>query len=497
MCCPACRSGSSSANGALLRPVAPFLELWALVGDGAPDQLRQVVVTPELLAANGASLTDLTFTVEAMNRKAARRTASPDLRFGTFPAVEVTGDQHGVVELRGESPPGVARPLVPRGRSIPLGTFQVLRPVAQPTDQPWSAQVRVDAVRVRFTPGRGRFYGPPEAAQSTGGRPAAVPADRAFLAVDAGWFDAARTPWVVPSDTFDERASGRSLGVVDDAGDARVTTELRLGATGLRCGANVTVGPPHFAPDRRPFVSVADELNDRQDDPARDAAMSPAQRDKWVEDLFERIYETVAHFDVDHWRLGLGRQPLSAAERRPPIPGDGVPQPDRAMGGADRLRDPEIAIPAPSQVLPQPVAERARERHRNLSDLAELRALVRNEPQRLAELVRRPFGTAPGDAGTGPSMQMPPFMRNSNADTLALTWWQYDLLMAWAQAEQARPPGDVPEPADAAGPLAAAGRVGAPAAAAEVGLRPLSPAAAERRRQVLAALGDEESGGEG
>ena len=28
-------------------------------------------------------------------------------------------------------------------------------------------------------------------------------------------------------------------------------------------------------------------------------------------------------------------------------------------------------------------------------------------------------------------MQMPPFMRNSNAEPLTLTEWQYDLVMEW------------------------------------------------------------------
>jgi len=40
-------------DGPLLRPVAPFLELWAMAGDGPPSQWGPRPVTPELLAANG------------------------------------------------------------------------------------------------------------------------------------------------------------------------------------------------------------------------------------------------------------------------------------------------------------------------------------------------------------------------------------------------------------------------------------------------------------
>jgi hypothetical protein len=76
-------------DGPLQRPVAPFLELWAMVGDGAPSQWLPQPVTPALLAANGAAEAQLSFRVTALNRKASRRTGNAALRFGTFPPVEV------------------------------------------------------------------------------------------------------------------------------------------------------------------------------------------------------------------------------------------------------------------------------------------------------------------------------------------------------------------------------------------------------------------------
>ncbi|MGH8909251.1 MAG: hypothetical protein ACRD0K_22845 [Egibacteraceae bacterium] len=448
-------------DGALLRPVAPFLELWALTGD--ETALTAVPVTPDLLAENGASEASLSFTVEAMNLKAARRTGRASLRFGTFPPVRVRADDHGAVQLMGSSPPGTPQPMIPPGRSVPLGQVQVLRPVAQPADQPWSSAVRVDIVRLRFTPARGRFYGPPGAAQV---QPPAVPAAQAFLNAAAGWEGAARSGRVVPADTVDEGTPGVSLGVIDDTCDAQIVAELTLASGPVRCTANVTVGPPQYAPDRRPFLSLADEINDRQHDPGRDAALSDADRAAWVEDLFERAFETAAAMDLDFWRAVIAR-PLRPEERRSRIPGDGVPQPTRAMGGEDRLRDPEIAIPEPSANIPLPLSERARERHRDLSDLAALESWVRENPDRLAEIVRAPF------ADTGFSMQMPPFMRNSNALALSLAQWQYDLLMAWAGAVTAPSTlGAVPD--------------GGPA--------PLSPEASERRRRVLMALDAAEDG---
>lgn len=462
-------------DGALLRPVAPFMELWALTGDGPQESLVAVPVNPELLAANSASEAGLNFTVEAMNRKASRRTGRNSLRFGTFPPVRLRGDDHRSVRLLAVSPPGVTQPMIPPGRSIPMGRFQVMRPAPQPANQPWSAVVRVDTIRLRFTPAAGRFYGPPEAAQ---GQPRAVPQSNAFLNPAAGWRGFPNDPQtsrIAPFDTIDERPELVSLGVVDDTCDARIVVELALGGGTLRCSGNVTVAPPHYAPDRRPFLSLADELNDRQHDPGRDTALSAEDRATWVEDLFERVFETAALMDLDFWRSARGRE-LQANERRAPIPGDGVPEPNRAMGGADRLRDAEITIEAPSPDVPLPLSARARERHRDLSDLSTLEAWVRENPARMGELIRPPFGRLPGDTTRRTSMQMPPFMRNSNAQALSLARWQYDLLMAWvSDVTRPRPPTT----------LAAAPPATPPAEEPS----PLSPEAAERRRQVLATMG--------
>src|SRR5256885_14625318 len=57
-------------DGNLLRPVAPFFELWAKV-QGAADP---VPLTSALLAATGGSLSGVTYTITVANRKAARRT---------------------------------------------------------------------------------------------------------------------------------------------------------------------------------------------------------------------------------------------------------------------------------------------------------------------------------------------------------------------------------------------------------------------------------------
>jgi len=144
------------------------------------------------------------------------------------------------------------------------------------------------------------------------------------------------------------------------------------------------------------------------------------------------------------------------------------------------LRDQEIAIPAPSEIEQFPLAARAREQHRELADLNQLRSWVQTYPDRLAELVREPFTVWPGEKPDTTTMRMPPFMRHSNAYPLTLARWQYDLLMKWKRAVIA---GDT----DA---FAAATALPPSAAQDEASLG-LSSTAARRRREILDLLPEE------
>ena len=109
-----------------------------------------------------------------------------------------------------------------------------------------------------------------------------------------------------------------------------------------------------------------------------------------------------------------------------------MPQPERALGGLDVLRDRDIAVAGASTIEPLPLAARARERHRTLSDLGQLAPWVLAHPERLRALIRPPFSVHDTSYPDSWTMQMPPFMAQSNRWPLTLTHWQYDLLMAWA-----------------------------------------------------------------
>jgi hypothetical protein len=468
-------------DNTLIRPVAPFFELWALLGESGspPDTWREAPLTPDLLKRFGADPSAITVQIDAHNLKAARRTKNSALGFGTFPPVEIRGDDNQPAVLLGVSPPGTKRPMIPAGRNIPLGSVQVLRSRANVPGAPWSGLVDVEVIRLRFTPGRGRFFGPPVAAETTAQRPfPAVEAVNAFLDPKAGWFNARDLGVTQPPDTYDGAEQppvgsediGRSLGVVDDTCEARIEATLKLPRTKLvlKAAANVFVGPPDFGPDRRPFLSLADEINDRSADAVgRSGAMSPADRDAWVEDLFERVYETVSLLNVDFHRASRGLA-LTGDRLADMIKNDQVPDPTRAMGGRDALRNPLYTVVGATPNEPLPLSQHARRQHRGIADLQGLKDLLNLVPQRLQNLVRGPFEVERGETPNRSTMRMPPFMRQSNAQPLTLANWQYQLLMDWVAKFEA---------AAAAAPRAVA-----------VAPAPLSEEAEQRRTAVLARL---------
>jgi hypothetical protein len=469
-------------DGHLIRPVCPFIEIWARMGEpgSAEATWRDVPLTEALLSGFGADRSAVGFTITARNLKAARRAQNPDLTYGLFPAVSVHGDQHAPVPLLAVSPPGVTQPMIPLGRNIPLGFVQVLRPRPNPpAPTGFPEGIDLDVIRLRFTPGRGQFYGPPQAAQPTAESPVpSVLAANAFLDPQAGWFNSTAQGggFVVPGDTFDFFQGGReprALGVVDDTCEGRIEVELRLAAAAapsLRAHANVLVGPPDFAPDRRPFLTIADELNDRSAAAdARNSALVGVDLDNWVEDLFERAYETVSLLNVDHWRAARGLRPLTGDRlASAAITGDHVTPADQAMGSQDALRNTDLQVPNSSSNMPLPLSAHARERHRSLASIERLRDLLASKPDRLRELVRGAFEVEAGEGGEATTMRMPPFMRQSNASPLTLAAWQYALLMRWADEQKA------------------VAKVAA--ATARPTERPLSRRAAARQAEVLARL---------
>lgn len=460
-------------DGVLIRPVAPFFELWGLLGEPGsnPDTWKSTQLTPSVLKDNGADTFILT--VDARNKKAARRTQDPRLEFGTFPPLVVSSENHRPVPIIATSPPGIPRPMIPLGSpGIPLGFVQILQTRIQPQTPEWSSRISVDQFRFRIIPAKGEIYGPIGAdKQLINGFPA-VKAENAFLNPETSWVGAPETPWLEPNDTFDgaDMGQNRSIGVIDDTFSANLSVRVDVpGRASLIARATVFVSPPDFAPDRRPFLSLADELNDRMR--AVPSNLDSGMVEQWVQDLFERIYETASLFNLDFYRSDRASI-LTKSEQLPkPIRGDHLPDPKRAMGGFDKLRDPNVPLEQPSTDIPLPLFQRAVQRHGELAEIEDLRDFVLNPPGniRIEDLVRTPFTFQPNESGDTSTMQMPPFMRNSNAFPLTLAQWQYDLLLKWVQGQRH------------ARPVAGAARP-------RKKLKPLSNRAAQRQREVLARL---------
>jgi hypothetical protein len=332
-----------------------------------------------------------------------------------------------------------------------------------------SMGVNLDQLRVRFTPAAGQVYGAPGAISDTdpetNQQHEMVPAANRILKANSPWigYDAGQAfnnPQ--PSDTYDgaDRGDSRSFGVVDDTCDAVIEAEVVIaGGARLRASARVFSAPPDFAPDRRPFVSLADDLIDR-DPPSVEPQEDLADSLKRLADLFQRVFETVSLANVDAMRqrsIGGGQGGGSAS--------DSPRTDDRSMTPQDApyYRTDQTAIPAPNADAQVPFHDTGVELHAPLADADDLALFLRTKSAHVKRLVRPPYGAfkelaanPSATAGSDPQrrdpritrdtlhdMRMPPYMRDSDATALSLSRRQYRFLMSVVDALQV-PPGAAP-----------------------------------------------------
>jgi hypothetical protein len=291
----------SFTEGGQVRPVAPFLELWALTDGG---QLEPV--TTAMLAAQGASPANIRWRVQVANHKAARRTGDAadriDADSGEF-------SDHVRHPLNGTCPNFWP------GKRIPFGHAQYIKPNAAHPE-----------IRLRFTPGAGRVYG-----ASRTQPPAGRPADPNITDVV---YDGRRGRWLGHIDTDSSstvpaliyRADSRdaSVGYLDDGCDGLVRVTLRLGAQTLSTFGRVGAGPPAYAPDALPIRSVADELEQALFGPTVRPGEATPER---VEEIVRRAFETIRLMNTAAMNrggmaghdLGLGRRhdPSDPTRTRP------------------------------------------------------------------------------------------------------------------------------------------------------------------------------------
>jgi hypothetical protein len=397
-------------DAAGFKPICPFFELhgrWTVDGRGFSGPL-----TPQVLAQFGLTAADLQWRIEVANLKPYHYTLNTDDRIAAELSLRGNDTQRRV--LAGVSPVGAAAPLVVPGRSIPLGSVQLTRPT-----------LTFPEFRLRFTPPAGLIYGPTNLNErlaaliqrfpETEWRDFAIPVARLLLNPQAAWCNfntsEARTNpgglYVIEDD------SGISLGIVDDVSDGII--RCIVPGVDHPAYARIVVAPPDYAPDRRPFTSLADGLTDRV---RRHDVRAPAYVEDEemttleLRDWMERVLETMSLMNVDYQNLRARRENAAIAQDL------GLP-PEEAEGRAFPPMPPVLGRPLP-------LTEYGRQRHRRFVSLEVFEDLLRETPALLQEWIREPM--------TGEryyDRKMPALMRGSDRYPMHITRRQYDLLRAW------------------------------------------------------------------
>lgn len=471
-----------------MRPVCPFLELHASWCENETEEHEDGPLTPGLLHRAGLKMAALSFKVVAGNRKAAFRTGDAACAFEARGLFSGTNYQpHGLMAYSRNST-GV--PLVSQDRPISLGSFQVIRP--GPTGLK-ALGVCLDTIRIRFTPAKGDVYGPPFAikGQTDGSRTPheIVPLQNRILNPEASWpkysLEGNTDPVSQPADTYDGDSdidrSPQSWGVVDDTCDVLITATLASqsieasvkGQTGIPATARILVGPPHFAPDRRPFYSMVDELADRDPDSVRspdgpkdkkqltrqDRQHSRKRSDHLLRDavfdLFRRILETASLVNVERQldrAVGANAGANYHDEKGFPTVGKNTMTLEDKVGGLcflsvvgqDALKKNAGQNFYGDIVLAR--SELARAQHQELADPEYLIWFLLQNETRFRQIVRPPFApvstlkteptTHSARSLTGlrdpriprdraHDMRMPPYMRDSDYSALSITLRQW------------------------------------------------------------------------
>jgi hypothetical protein len=404
-----------------IRPVAPFLELFAETEAGALEPL-----TVDHLKALGVSADAIEWRVTVANRKVERRTGDPRDRVAAD-----TGwfGGHHAQPLEGHSPNFVSETA-----HIAFGHAQYIRPTGT-----------FPEIRLRLTPGKGLIYGtkqpttdpviPPERAiydpargrwHGFGGEAAAA-ASAGDSAAGGQWVNETLPPSLyaidppAPSWLYDNVAVSR--GYLDDAGDGFVEARLTLpdGRT-LTATARWCAAPPIVAPDSLFVRSLADDLEqvvhgtrvpeEEPDDAIRARAA----------EIVRRAYETVRFMNV---AVMNGND----VDGRPALSLDSMPEEEAA--DTERAIRPVMGAETVDTFAIMGLHEQV------------YAALKGGAAPWFLRLLRQPDEVA--DFTDRGRRRMPALMCGADNNYLALTWRQIDTIRRAATLDPG-PVGDLPPP---------------------------------------------------
>jgi len=260
-----------------IRPVSPFLELWARFEKRGP----LTPLTIQHLKDLGLNTTSLNWRAVLGNNKAFRRTRDPNDK--------ILGDTGFFNDFARKPVKGLCNNFM-KGKNIPFGFVQYIKPT-----------ISFPQIRFRFTPAAGFVYGPPipkELQHDSGGRIISqVLIRKAVYDSNKGKWnhhsDMGRDPSLLtaPDTTYanDSTKNARSLGYLDDGCDGIVEVELRMKNKKLSTFSRIVAGPPTFAPDGAPIRTFADELEQALHGP--EISGHPDMEE--VKDIIRRALETV------------------------------------------------------------------------------------------------------------------------------------------------------------------------------------------------------------
>ncbi|KOX17926.1 hypothetical protein ADK67_37525 [Saccharothrix sp. NRRL B-16348] len=375
-----------------VRPVAPFLEVWALTSD---DVLRPLTV--DLLEADNLTPDDVQWRVEVGNHKIQRRTYDDNDRIDAD--TEWFSD-HTAHELIGQCANFLA------DKFLPLGHVRYVKPTPE-----------FPGIRLRFTPAGGHVYGAAYTDRPTDPDPNVVD----FL------YDASKGTWrghadrtgdprlTIPAQIYagDDGPDGAwvSRGYLDDECDGLVHVKLDVGGTELVAYGRIGAGPPAYAPDVVPIRTVADELDQAMFGPAATGEDTLEHARAVAEEVVRRATETVRLMNTEVMNGNTVDGRVDAAST--------MVRQDTADTG--RLYEP---IMAPSLVDTAAVLAL----HQNV-----LAALRSGTAPWFADVLRDHHEV--GDLTAKGRRKMPALMRGADGRSLALTRRQVDLVRLAARQE--------------------------------------------------------------
>jgi len=364
-----------------VKPVAPFLEVWADV-DGT-----LVPLTTALLARENIGVDAIEWCVQVGNQKAFRRTGQARDR------IDANTDW-----FRGharQSLAGRCANFLPR-KTLPFGHVQFIRP----TDE-------FPEIRLRFTPAKGVIYGAnDDRTRSEDVADVIYDSGRGswsgYTDGDADPSTIVTNPGGIYANTGDDRTTSR--GYLDDECDGIV--EVRIASLNLGAFARIGAGPPDYAPDSFPVRTIADELEQILLGPhVGDDEVSP----EWTEEILRRAFETVR---LQNTTVLNGNSVINGG------PANSMALQDSRLGrAAEPIMAPAIVDSIALRALHQSV----------------FAALRGGTAAWFAEVLREYEEV--GDLTNAGRRKMPAMMRGSDGLHLALTRRQYNAVRASGNAQ--------------------------------------------------------------